>query len=111
MNRDSFDKHCDKFIVSITDEMRKKGKDYSGDDDILNNFKRNADALGVSKYTILAVYMNKHLDAVNKFMKDPNDSTSEPILGRIGDAINYLLLLSAMIKEDEEQELKDLPLN
>lgn len=82
-----------------------KGRDYTqgasdnADYDIgrLKNFYRNAERLGLRPMQVLAVYLNKHLDAIETFFKS-GQLESEPIEGRIQDAINYLLLLYKMVK-------------
>lgn len=90
--------------------LRRKGKDYAGNDDSLANFKRNAQRLGLSKYQIWAVYWNKHVDSINNAIKS-NPTTpqveSEPIESRVVDLINYEIILQALLIEDEEK--KDTP--
>lgn len=80
-----------------------KGKAYSGSEDSLDNFKRNAKNLGLTKYQVLSVYMNKHIDSINNAIKEhpdfPEDAT-EGMRGRIIDAINYLTILWSLIQED-----------
>lgn len=81
-----------------------KGIAYSGPEDVNDNFKRNAKLLGMSKYQVLSVYMNKHLDSIHNAIKEnpynPVEKT-EGMRGRIADAINYLVILEAMLKEDK----------
>jgi hypothetical protein len=81
-----------------------KGTAYSGEEDANSNFKRNASTLGMTKYQVLAVYMNKHFDGINNAIKqNPSfpDERTEGMAGRILDAINYLAILYTLIKEDE----------
>jgi len=84
--------------------LEKKGIAYSGDTDAHANFKRNGEALGISQYQTLAVYMMKHIDcilgAINVCPDKPADAT-EGLRGRITDAINYLSVLSGMLREDD----------
>lgn len=86
-----------------------KGEEYvRSDDDQLANFKRQAAELATTPEKILAVYLNKHLDSIKTYIKAkvPGQplTLSEPIEGRIDDAILYLLLLKAMIVEQDEQD-------
>ena len=88
-------------IESTFEEIRairaSKGKDYSrGEADTLSNFKRHADALGLTPEQVWAVYASKHWDAVVSFCKH-GQVESEPIGGRIDDALTYLLLLKGLI--------------
>lgn len=87
-----------------------KGKAYSGEEDANSNFKRNATLLGMTKYQILAVYMNKHLDSINnaiKYNPDMPDDATEGMKGRIQDAINYLAILHTLILEDTQPSKKN----
>jgi len=84
---------------------RVKGADYSGKEDALANFKRNGERLGLTKYQIWAVYCAKHIDSVfNSIKADPEHPQveSEPLEERIGDIIVYMVILEALMKEDEQ---------
>lgn len=89
-------------MLSLT---RSKGAEYAGDDDQLANFKRLGATLGVIPEKALWVYLTKHLDSLTTYIKDVGDRTpreySEPITGRVDDAILYLSLLKALILERE----------
>lgn len=91
---------CDKALTV-------KGADYTQGDSLksrqgrLKNFYRNSDRLDLSPYKILAVYMFKHIDAVEAYLRR-GFVESEPIEGRIMDCINYFLLLYKMIKHERE---------
>jgi len=96
-------------LIELTDT---KGEEYAhGSDDQLSNFKEQGTQLGVSPFTVLAVYLDKHLRSIRVFLKEPNNDAamSEPITGRIDDAILYLLLLKAMIVEKSEVNEKMAP--
>lgn len=92
---DAFDQ-----ILSLS---KLKGGEYSGDDDRLANFRRNAAALALTQEQVWAVYAAKHWDAIMQFVKDQqtgvNRERSEPIEGRVFDLIVYLLLFRAMLEE------------
>lgn len=98
MNRSAFNTLIDCEFDVIKGLNETKGNDYAGHEDVLANFKRQAQNLGLTKEQVLAVYLNKHFDAINTYCKD-GSVKSEPIEGRIHDAIVYLLLLRAMIAE------------
>lgn len=101
MNRIEFGNLIDDVWATVHHLNKTKGADYSGDEDVLANFKRNAKRLGLTKEQVLGVYMNKHLDAIDTYIRDGNIK-SEPIEGRISDAIVYLLLLRAMVREGHD---------
>jgi len=84
-----------------------KGHDYAGDEDALANFKRDPERLQriAARDPVLArwyVYFHKHLDAVFTFLEE-GDVKSEPIDGRIDDAILYLHLLRGLIHERRQE--------
>jgi len=91
---------------------RTKGREYSGLDDRLRNFRRLSEDLGVPKETVLAVYAKKHWDGIMTFIKDSRTqdvtsidyrkNLSEPIEGRINDLLTYLILLKCMLVESYE---------
>ncbi len=82
-------------------ETRKtKGKDYSNSDDQNSNFKRLSQKLNLSPETILWVYLTKHLDSIETFIRE-GKVASEPIDSRIIDSVNYLLILHSLINEKE----------
>ncbi len=101
-----------KLISGLLDECLKvlltKGDAYSGDVDANSNFKRNAQHLGMTKYQVLSVYLNKHLDGINNAIKTNPEypvETTEGMKGRILDAINYLSILYTLTEEDREERL------
>lgn len=75
-----------------------KGEEYARNEDQLANFKRNAAQVNLSPEIVWFVYFNKHLDAIVNWIN--GGSSSEPIEGRIDDAILYLCLLKAMVQEN-----------
>jgi hypothetical protein len=99
------------FIQPIADAEKKrreildsKGAAYAGHEDVFNNFKRNAERIGASKYQVLLIYLNKHMDAIINAIKDNPDNPvdkTEGMMGRIDDAKNYLDLLRGMLCEDK----------
>ena len=106
-------KNRNKLIKKLLDDCHKilldKGNAYSGEADANSNFKRNADRLGMTKYQVLMVYMNKHFDGINNAIKHfptfPEEKT-EGMHGRILDAINYLCILHTLIEEDRIKDKK-----
>ena len=96
-----------KMIDETFDEVRflakAKGGEYSGDQDRLKNFRRQAADLDVPKELVWRIYAGKHWDAVNQYVHDlvhgVKRERMEPITGRIHDLIVYLLLLKAMEEE------------
>lgn len=83
-----------------------KGGEYSGDNDRLANFRRNALAAETTMELIWRIYAAKHWDAIMQYEKDLRTGKSrqrlESISGRVDDMIVYLMLFKAMLAEREE---------
>ena len=97
----------DKFFIFASEEfdaemdiMRDKGREYTvHNSDKLHNFKSIAERTGLKTEVVLLVYLLKHMDSIRNFIQEGVEASDEPIAGRIRDARNYLLLLSAIIQE------------
>jgi hypothetical protein len=70
-----------------------------GSVDVLANFKRVAERAGISVEQAWLVYFLKHIDAITTIMAKPDLPVSEAPPGRFADAINYLRLGYAILKE------------
>jgi len=108
MNAQDFDKLTDTFLADLRGIQKTKGAEYCGSDDRFANFKRGAEAIGLAPETVLWIYLSKHIDSLATYVKQLTDGStlkdiesklSEPIEGRIKDAINYLLLLAGLTAE------------
>jgi len=108
MTNDRFNEIARGFFSFLEHVSATKGKEYANGEDRLGNFKREALKLDVMPETVCHIYLAKHLDSIDHFVKNvqttgvPPPILSEPIHGRIGDAIVYLMLLDALIVEREE---------
>lgn len=95
------DPDFDACLRQCRDILGIKGTDYTiGSTDRLHNFRTVGEFTGLDPKATLGVYFYKHVAAIFAFIKD-GQRESEPIEGRICDAINYLLLLSKMIAESK----------
>ena len=99
MKIDEFNEMILVVLDKCRDIMNSKGVAYSGVDDKFGNFNRIADKLGLDRKQVWSVYFNKHIDAIDAFLRKEYKDC-EPIQGRIMDAINYLLLLYGMVDEE-----------
>jgi len=84
-------------------EQAKRPAYTIGNADVLYNFKSVAARVGITPLQALAVYMLKHFDAITAYAKDPNIPQAEDIEGRLADAINYLKLDLALIREMQKE--------
>lgn len=110
MNQAEFDVVVRETIKSIENLLLVKGGEYAGSEDRLANFKRGQLRTGAHPYQVLWIYLSKHLDSVETFIKDTaagiERTRSEPIDGRLDDIINYCLLMKALVKESSQPQGK-----
>lgn len=97
MRRDTF---IEEYLVSVHEHLVElsstKGLEYAGTDDVLANFMRLSGTLKISPEMVLWVYLTKHLDAIASWVATNETYSTEPIQGRIDDALLYLVLLRVM---------------
>jgi len=100
MNQKDFDNVVEGVLDLAKKTRDEKGRDYAGIEDVLGNFKKRAERLGLSPLKVWGLYFGKHIDAIETFVKTEK-LASEPIEMRIVDAINYLLLGYALVQDLE----------
>lgn len=83
---------------AIIDLNETKGADYSGAEDVLLQLREAASEVETSPERVWHVYFHKHLAAIRAYTLHGRVQ-SEPIEARIIDAILYLYLLLAMVKD------------
>jgi len=109
MNNKDFQDVLDRRLKLISEVLGNKAKEYATEDR-LHNFKRAASLLGVSSFKALAGMWSKHivsvLDMVNQ-VGEKNFSKAY-VDEKIGDSINYLILLEAMFEEHYQYQLAEL---
>lgn len=100
MTPNDFNKYQLELIDKVLKITESKGKEYANSAvDRFANFNRLAAQLDMSNIKVCMVYLTKHFDAISNYVKT-EEILSEPIEGRIVDAITYLILLAGMIKEN-----------
>ena len=104
MNRKEFQGIIDQTFQSIQKLSGSKGVEYTGHEGEANihaNFDRLSADLQLDPETVLMVYLTKHLDSIRTYVNNigapASPKLSEPIEGRIDDAILYLILLKGMV--------------
>lgn len=106
MNRTAFQELMHEQFGRLLDINNTKGHDYAGDEDALDNFKRDEERIAkiaANNPHLLKwyVYFEKHLGAIMTYLEE-GDVKSEPINGRIDDVLLYLFLLRGLIEEQRE---------
>jgi hypothetical protein len=90
-------KHFEQVVSELEElanlEVGKKRKAYTqGSEDILANFKRVSERLGLTPLQVFGVYFNKHVDSLNTYIQSPKMRQGETIESRFADLLNYLRL-------------------
>lgn len=106
MNRLEFNKIVVNRINLINQVLASKGKEYAGDSDVFHNFKS---ATGLSFHSspekVAWEFAVKHFQSIKDLLEhvDVDGANGHPTFAyieeKIGDAINYLILIEAMLKE------------
>jgi len=99
MTHQNFDEYQIKLLTQVNRMKDTKGKEYSNSESRFGNFNRIAAELGLTNIQVAWVYTKKHLDGIASYCRTEK-ILSEPIEGRIVDAIVYLTLIAGMIEEE-----------
>ena len=102
MNDDTMDKVIDDRLNQSREILLHKAKEYVRNGDRLHNFNVGARMSGQSRERVLKGFMLKHFISVFDIIDDIDKGVlpKEDVLNeKIGDSINYLILLEASIKD------------
>jgi len=103
MNQTNFKKLLKARFKKIEDTFTVKQKEYANDVDVFENIKNG---VGLSVFTtepeqVAWNYAAKHLESIISMLeKLPGEEPSEQLINeKIGDAINYLIIIEGLLKE------------
>jgi hypothetical protein len=99
MNQEDFDKIVERRLILVKDTLCKKGKEYAPDHDKLHNFKAAASLLGCTPEEALLGFLTKHIISVVDMVKAGGHPAPYMADEKIGDCINYLILLESIWDE------------
>lgn len=105
MNTETFNKVIREQIERCENTLCKKADEYAANDDRLHNFKVAATIQNCLPTTALGGMMAKHTVSVYDMIRGLEEGKSYPLEmwdEKIGDSINYLLLLAAAVREKAE---------
>ncbi len=77
--------------------LLKKGVEYSGEFDRLENFKRAGAAQAILPEQALWAMAMKHVISISDMVKHPADFTKAQWYEKTGDLRNYMVLLDALL--------------
>ena len=102
MNQETFNSVLDRRITLCREVLSGKSKEYARDEDKLHNFKRAALLENCTPEKALRGMFTKHIISVYDIIDDIEKGTipTQHLLDeKIGDSINYLILLEALVNE------------
>ena len=102
MNRKEFSKILNGRIRTCKNILEHKADVYAAGSDRLSNFKDAGRLLSCTPERALQGFMTKHIVALNDFIAQLDNNIVSPLAEweeKIGDIINYLILLEALVKE------------
>jgi hypothetical protein len=112
---EEFERVADEFTKKERELLFTKRGEYASERDVLQNFKEQSDFLGLDADVIALMLLFKHVQGIKEAVMGgkidwgwETTERSEGTKQRIADCRNYLLLLAAVI--DEEESGKDDPL-
>ncbi len=95
-------------IAKTKEVLGSKSKEYSSDEDKLHNFKRAARMLGCTPEQALIGFMTKHVISILDMVDGLAKGKTYPIgvwSEKLGDNINYNILLEALVQERFNEEV------
>jgi len=112
MNNEEFNKIVEERISLIKSVLVKKQAEYSSKTDRLHNFKVGSRMTGKTPEQVLQGFRLKHEISINDIVEGVPDNLPEKDLlqEKIGDSINYLILLEALLIErinNKSNDIKD----
>jgi len=108
MKPKDFDKIVNARCAKIKSILASKAKEYSREDR-LHNFKRAGVFMGKSPGTVCWGFAMKHFTSIADIVDDVESGSHPPqalVQEKLGDAINYLVLLEAILNERNAEILK-----
>lgn len=102
MDRKTFDSVVDTRLIACLETLGSKNREYNPTEDKLGNFKRSAALVGSTAASECAAFMRKHIVSVMDLANDPPlnaEKLAHLIKEKIGDLINYALLLECCLIE------------
>ena len=108
MTREDFSRRVEKRIDLVRQSLLTKHKEYAKDDNVFRNFDEAAGGLSLhgSSAEVLWSYMTKHLVSIKDIVADKKPVDASVVSEKIGDVINYLILLEAMLNQQGEKHCK-----
>ena len=104
MKKAEFENIVKKRVYLINEVLGKKNTEYATEEDCFHNFKAAGRKEGISPVAALKGMLLKHVISVDDLMKlyeeKPSKLKEKVIEEKLGDYINYLILLEGLLLEN-----------
>lgn len=100
MNNVQFEKIFEDQVAFCERMLLQKGHEYAIDSDRMHNFKVAASFQGETPKGALGGMLAKHIVSIFDMIRSETESPMEKWEEKIGDAMNYLFLLKALVLEE-----------
>lgn len=101
MSEQAFDELLNERLERTREVLASKASEYAVGDNRLHNFEKASEWLSVAPETALWGFLTKHLVSLSDMIEKVENGGSYPDSlweEKIGDTINYLILLEAVVK-------------
>lgn len=100
MTRDDFMKLVEQRFEKCRNTLGVKKDEYAKESDAFHNFKMGAGLLGRTPLQVALYYSTKHIVSIRDMIESERPLITQDAWDeKIGDAINYLLLMDGMFHE------------
>lgn len=110
MNNETFNAILDNTLAQTKKVLAGKAEEYTTDVDRLHNFKVAAELQGTTMRQALGGMMAKHTVSVYDLINAEALASPEMWAEKLGDHLNYLILLAAVVEEERGEEKESTPL-
>lgn len=101
MNQEEFEQVFNRQVKQSREVLVKKAGEYAHPDDRLRNFRIGSALTGETPEQVIWGFNTKHIVSISDMVQGGENFTKAQWDEKIGDAINYLILLRAQIFETE----------
>lgn len=106
MNADRFNTVLNEQLATVVAILGSKASEYADDQDRLHNFKASAILQGITPLEALRGKMAKHTISIYDMIATGQAFPIEKWDEKITDHINYLILLRALLIEQDDEDAK-----
>jgi hypothetical protein len=100
VNQEQFQNVLERRIRLTQSVLGQKAKEYASDRDLLRSFKSGAEFLDITPQLYCLQLATKHLVSIRDMVLSSGEYTLAAWDEKIGDAINYLILLEGLVQEN-----------